>query len=83
MLFTSWGVVSLTFGETALGFFKVLGAVACPVLAVAAFQILRVNTRFLPGPIRPPFWRRAALVLCGVVYSALAAASLVSLFAPE
>jgi hypothetical protein len=54
--------------------------VACPVLAVAAFQILRVNTRFLPQPIRPPLWRRAALVLCGVGYSVLAIASLVSLF---
>jgi hypothetical protein len=80
LLFTSWGVVSLTFGESALGLFKVLGVVACPVLAVAAFQILRVNTRFLPPEIRPPLWRRAALVLCGVGYSALAIASLVSLF---
>jgi hypothetical protein len=81
LLFTSWGVVSLTFGESALGLFKLLGAVAGPVLAVAAFQILRVNTRFLPEPIRPPLWRRAALVLCGVGYAALAIASLVSLFA--
>jgi hypothetical protein len=81
LLFTTWGVVSLTLGESALGLFKVLGVVACPVLAVAAFQILRVNTRFLPREIRPPLWRRAALALCGVVYSALAIASLVSLFA--
>jgi hypothetical protein len=81
LLFTSWGIVSLTLGESALGLFKVLGAVACPVLAVAAFQILRVNTRFLPHPIRPPHWRRVALALCGLVYSVLALASLVSLFA--
>ena len=81
LLFTSWGVVSLSLGESALGLFKVLGVVAGPVLAVAAFQILRVNTRFLPRQIRPPLWRRAALVLCGVGYSALAIASLVSLFA--
>lgn len=83
LLFTSWGVVSLTMGESALGLFKVLGVVACPVLAVASFQILRVNTRFLPPQIRPPHWRRAALVLCGLGYSALAIASLVSMFAPE
>jgi hypothetical protein len=80
LLFTSWGFVSLTLGESALSLFKVLGAVACPVLAVGAFQILRVNTRFLPRPIRPPLWRRAALILCGAVYSALATASLISLF---
>lgn len=79
MLFTSWGVVSLGFGETALGLFKLLGAVAGPVLAVASFQILRVNTRFLPPEVRPPRWRRAALVLCGVAYAALAIASMVSL----
>jgi hypothetical protein len=82
LLFTSWGVVSLGLGESSLGFFKVLGAVAGPVLAVAAFQILRVNTRFLPPEIRPPLWRRAALVLCGLGYAALAVASLVSLVAP-
>jgi hypothetical protein len=76
MLFTSWGVVSLGLGETALDLFKVLGVVAGPVLAVAAFQILRVNTRFLPPAIRPPLWRRAALVLCGVGYAAVAIAFL-------
>lgn len=81
LLFTSWGVVSLPLGESALGLFKVLGAVACFVLAVAAFQILRVNTRLLPRPIRPPLWRRAALAVCGVAYSALAVASLLSLLA--
>ena len=80
LFFTSWGIVSLSFGESALSLFKVLGAVACPVLAVASFQILRVNTRFLPRQIHPPLWRRASLVLCGLAYSALAIASLVSLF---
>ena len=37
--------------------------------------------RFLPAPIRPPLWRRTALVLCGLAYSALALVSLASLFA--
>jgi hypothetical protein len=82
LLFTSWGVVSLTLGESALDLFKLLGAVAGPVLAVAALQILRVNTRFLPPEIRPPLWRRAALVLCGLAYAALAVASWTSLLAP-
>jgi len=81
LLFTTWSIVSLTLGETALSLFKVLGAVACPVLAVGAFQILRVNTRFLPPPIRPPLWRRTALVLCGIGYSVVSIASLLSLFA--
>jgi hypothetical protein len=79
LLFSAWGVVSLTRGESALDLFKVLGAVAGPVLAVASFQLLRVNTRFLPPEVRPPLWRRAALAMCGVAYSALAGASAVSL----
>jgi len=80
LLFTSWGIVSLTVGDSALDLFKVLGAVACPILAVASFQILRVNTRFLPRPIRPPLWRSVALVLCGLGYSVLTIASLIGLF---
>lgn len=80
LLFTAWGVVSLTLGASALDLFKILGVVACPILAVAAFQILRVNTRFLPRHIRPPLWRRVALVLCGLGYSVLAITSLISLF---
>jgi hypothetical protein len=54
--------------------FKILGVVASPILAVAAIQILRVNTRFLPPELRPSWWRRAALVLCSVCYGGIAVA---------
>lgn len=75
MLFSIWGVYVLAFGESALSLFKVLGLLASPILAIGAVQILRVNTRLLPPELRPPLWRRAGLVLCALVYAALAALS--------
>ena len=63
-----WGVVSLAIGEDALSLFKILGVFASPILAIAAIQILRVNTRFLPPELQPPLWRRVGLVVCGLFY---------------
>ncbi|MFO0976433.1 MAG: Nramp family divalent metal transporter [Planctomycetaceae bacterium] len=73
-----WGVGILAIGKSAFELFQYLGLIANPILAIGAFQILRVNTRFLPKPIQPPLWRRACLVLCGVVYGVLAAVSIYS-----
>jgi hypothetical protein len=63
-----WGIVSLAIGDNAISLFKILGVMASPILTVAALQILRVNTRFLPPELRPPLWRRAGLVACGLFY---------------
>jgi hypothetical protein len=71
---TAFAIVALYLGENALSLFKILGVVASPILAVAAIQILRVNTRFLPPELRPSWWRRAALVLCSVCYGGIAVA---------
>ena len=68
MAVITWGVVALAIGENAISLFKILGAMASPILAIAAIQILRVNTRFLPPDIRPPLWRRIGLVMCGLFY---------------
>jgi hypothetical protein len=40
-------------------------------LALGAVQILIVNTQLLPVELRPPIWKRAALVVCGAFYSAM------------
>ncbi len=45
-------------------------------MAIAAVQILRVNTRFLPKAIRPPLWRQIGLVLCAIAYGAMTIALL-------
>jgi hypothetical protein len=78
-LFAVWGVIAIANGDSALSLFKVLGILAGPIMTVSSFQILRTNTRFLPKEIRPPLWRRAALVTCGLVYGAFSFASLYSL----
>jgi hypothetical protein len=78
-VFTMWGLISVDWGH-AMTLFKILGAVAGPVLAIAALQILRVNTKLLPVELRPPLWRRAALVLCAVFYGAVAVAQAWSAF---
>ena len=77
----TWGVVALAIGENAISLFKVLGAVASPILAIAAIQILRVNCRFLPAPLRPPVWRRLSLLMCGFFYSTVAVLLTCDLFA--
>lgn len=73
---TVWAMISVQFG-TVLDLFKLLGSVASVVLAVAAVQILRVNTRFLPPELQPPLWRRAALVICALAYGAVSVALVV------
>ncbi len=75
-----WGAIALFLGDSAVDLFKILGLLASPILSVGAFQILRVNTRFLPVPLRPPLWRRVCLAGCGVFYGAFALISMVHYF---
>jgi hypothetical protein len=67
---TVWAVIAVHLGNV-LQLFKVLGIVANPIMAIAAIQIWRVNTRFLPAEIRPPLWRQAGLILCAIAYGGM------------
>ena len=78
-LLTAWAVVAVHLGNV-LQLFKVLGIVANPIMAIAAVQIWRVNTRFLPREIRPPFWRQAGLILCAIAYGGMTLALLYDRF---
>jgi hypothetical protein len=80
LAFTAMGVVVLSMGDNALSLFKILGVFAGPILAVGAFQILRVNTRFLPKEVRPPLWRRVALIGCGLFYGCITLTLIVKQF---
>lgn len=71
--FTVWGAVTVQWGS-AMTLFKALGVVAGAVLALAAIQILRVNTTLLPVELRPSVWRRAGLLCCAGFYGLLFAA---------
>ncbi|QDU10696.1 hypothetical protein V202x_41080 [Gimesia aquarii] len=76
---TVWGLFAVHWGH-AITLFKILGAIAGPVLAIAAIQILILNTKLLPLELRPPIWRRCALVVCALCYGCLSAALLWNLF---
>jgi hypothetical protein len=65
--FSCWAVYTMRFaGPFAL--FKVMANMAGFVMAVAGVQILIVNRRFLPAPVRPPLYREFLLVLCVCFY---------------
>jgi hypothetical protein len=68
-----------TFIGDAKTLLMILGATAGPVTAIAAIQILRVNTTLLPKAIRPPMWRRVMLGLCALFYGAISVALIVRL----
>jgi hypothetical protein len=70
-----WALIAIHLGSV-LNLFKVLGIVASPIMSLAAIQILRVNTRFLPPDLRPAWWRQVGLVLVTVVYGGLTIALL-------
>ena len=79
LLLTTWAVYAVRIG-TVLDLFKVLGVVACPIMSIAALQILRVNTTFLPRELRPSLWRRIGLVACSAAYGGLTIALVIDLF---
>jgi hypothetical protein len=79
MVLTVWALMAANFGSV-LALFKVLGIVANPIMAIAAVQIWRVNTRFLPAEIRPPLWRQIGLGMCALFYGSLTVALVWNMF---
>jgi len=58
-----------------------LGAnVAGAIFVIAAPHLLYINTRLLPAHVRPPMWRRVALVVMTLFYGFFVALSIRSLF---
>lgn len=78
-ILTAWALFAIHLGSV-LDLFKILGILASPIMAIAAIQILRVNTRFLPPEMRPAWWRRIALVLCTVAYGGISIALMIDTF---
>ena len=68
IVFTVWGAITGRWG-TAMSLFQALGVVASLVLALGSIQVLLVNTKLLPTELRPPLWKRAALVVCAGFYT--------------
>jgi hypothetical protein len=62
-----WGLIALSLSQPYI--LLQLGAnVAGVALVVGSLHILRVNTTLLPEPLRPPLWRRLALLGTAAFY---------------
>ena len=67
-----WGVLALAVAQPF--FLLQLGAnMAGIVFVISSLHLLYINTRFLPEAVRPPMWRRVALVAMSVFYGAFVA----------
>ena len=63
-----WGIIALRLAQPF--FLLQIGAnVAGFIFIVASIHLLYINTRLLPRELRPPVWRRAALVLMSLFYT--------------
>jgi hypothetical protein len=70
-----WGIVALRLAQPII--LLQLGAnVASGVFVVASLHLLYLNTRLLPLELRPPLWRRAALVVMALFYAGFVTLSL-------
>ena len=73
-----WGIIALRLAQPII--LLQLGAnVAGVVLIVSSLHLLYVNTRLLPVELRPPAWRRVALVAVALFYGFFVVLSLSSL----
>ncbi len=63
----AWGIVAMSLAAPI--FLLKLGAnVAGVVFVISSLHLLYINTRLLPAHVRPPMWRRAALVAIALFY---------------
>lgn len=62
-----WGLIALRLAQPIV-LLKLSANVAGVVFIVASLHLLYVNTRLLPAHVRPPMWRRLALVCVALFY---------------
>jgi hypothetical protein len=73
-----WGVFALRFAQPIV-LLQLAANVAGVVFVVASLHLLYINTRLLPRELRPPPWRRAALVGMALFYGFFVTLSIGSL----
>jgi hypothetical protein len=74
-----WGLVALRLAQPIV-LLKVGANVAGFIFIVASLHLLYLNTRILPAHVRPPLWRRLALIGMAVFYSFFVTLSLRSVW---
>ena len=62
-----WGMIALRLAQPIM-LLLLAGNIAGMVFTIASLHLLYLNTRLLPLELRPPTWRRVALVLMSVFY---------------
>ena len=75
----AWGIVALRLAQPIV-LLKLGANVAGVVFIVSSLHLLYINTHLLPPHVRPPMWRRAALVGMSLFYGFFVALSLRSLW---
>jgi hypothetical protein len=75
-----WGVIALRLAQPIV-LLQLSANVAGAVFVVASLHLLYVNTRLLPEAVRPPYWRRVALVAMALFYGFFVTLSLSRLLA--
>jgi hypothetical protein len=63
-----WGIIALRMAQPFI-LLQIGANVAGVVFIVASIHLLYINTRLLPVELRPPLWRRVALVLMSLFYT--------------
>ncbi len=66
-LFVGWGVIALGLAQPIV-LLQLSANVGGVVMVLASLHILRINTTLLPPQLRPPPWRRIALVATALFY---------------
>ena len=72
-----WGILALGLAQPIV-LLKIGANVAGAVFVIAAPHLLYVNTRILPPHVRPPMWRRVALIAMTIFYGYFVALSIAS-----
>ena len=73
-----WGIAAMGVAQP-IFLLKLGGTFAGVVLIVASLHLLYINTRLLPEHVRPPLWRRAALIGTAIFYGFFVSLSVYSL----
>jgi hypothetical protein len=73
-----WGIIALGLAAPFL-LLQISANMAGLVLVIGSIHLLYLNTRILPEHIRPPMWRRAALVFMALFYGFFVVRSFASL----
>jgi hypothetical protein len=78
VLIVLWGVIGLRLAQPIV--LLQLGAnIAGLVMTIASLHLLYINTKLLPEAVRPPMWRRVALVCMALFYATFVSFSFWSL----